>query len=176
MRQSFCYILFFFAVLCSSSFAQTGDIRGFVYEKETSEPSPYCSVYLKGTTFGAQTNLDGFFSISRIPQGDYTLMVTAIGYDTIAQPITIKSGDLITKKFFQEKSVIMFKEVEVSAEKEAKKTDVEISVQKITPKEIRQVPTIGGEPDLAQFLQVLPGVITSGDAGGQLYIRGGTPI
>jgi hypothetical protein len=163
----------FFALL---SFAQTGDIRGFVYEKESSEPSPYVSVYLKGTTYGAQTNLDGFFSITRIPPGDYTLMVTAIGYDTIAQPIIIKGGDLISKKFYQDKSVIIFKEVEISAEKEEKKTDVQISVQKITPKEIRQVPTIGGEPDLAQYLQVLPGVITSGDQGGQLYIRGGTPI
>ena len=32
--------------------AQTGDIRGFVYEQETSEPAIYTSVYLKGTTFG----------------------------------------------------------------------------------------------------------------------------
>jgi hypothetical protein len=177
MRQSRFYcIAFLILVLSASSYAQTGDIRGFVYEKETSEPSPYTSVYLKGTTYGAQTNLDGFFSISRIPAGDYTLMVTAIGYDTIAQPVTIKAGDLISKKFFQEKSVIVFQEVEISAEKEEKKTDVQISVQKITPKEIRQVPTIGGEPDLAQYLQVLPGVISSGDQGGQLYIRGGTPI
>jgi hypothetical protein len=38
------------------------------------------------------------------------------------------------------------------------------------------VPAIGGEPDLAQYLQVLPGVVFSGDQGGQLYIRGGTPV
>jgi len=177
MRQRILSTIFFFVLVSSlTSFAQTGDIRGFVYEKESTEPSPYCSVYLKGTTYGAQTNLDGFFTISRVPAGDYTIMVTAIGFDTIAQPITIKAGDLISKRFFQVKSVIMFQEVEVSAEKEEKKTDVQISVQKITPKEIRQVPTIGGEPDLAQYLQVLPGVITSGDQGGQLYIRGGTPI
>ena len=30
--------------------------------------------------------------------------------------------------------------------------------------------------DLAQYLQVLPGVIFTGDQGGQLYIRGGSPI
>jgi hypothetical protein len=175
-RGKFYFTLFLFLLFTGIAFAQTGDIRGFVYEKETSEPSPYVSVYLKGTSYGAQTNLDGFFSITRIKPGDYTLLVTAIGYDTISESITIKGGDLFTKKFFQNKSVILFQEVEISAEKEEKKTDVQISVQKITPKEIRQVPTIGGEPDLAQYLQVLPGVITSGDAGGQLYIRGGTPI
>jgi hypothetical protein len=175
-RGKFYFTLFSLLIISAVAFAQTGDVRGFVYEKETSEPSPYVSVYLKGTQRGAQTNLDGFFSITRIPAGDYTIMVSAIGFDTIAQPITIKAGDLITKKFFLVQSVITFKEVQVTAEKEEKKTDVQISVQKITPKEIRQVPTIGGEPDLAQYLQVLPGVITSGDAGGQLYIRGGTPI
>ena len=39
-----------------------------------------------------------------------------------------------------------------------------------------KIPSVGGEPDLAQYLQVLPGVIFTGDQGGQLYIRGGAPI
>ena len=38
------------------------------------------------------------------------------------------------------------------------------------------MPAVGGEPDLAQYLQVLPGVIFTGDQGGQLYIRGGAPV
>ena len=171
---------FFFAavlsLICLTSSAQTGDIRGFVYEQENSEPSPYVSVYLKGTQMVAQTNLDGFFSISKIPPGNYDVMVTSVGFDTISQPVTIVKGDFINKKFFLKKSVILFREVEVSAEKEEKKTEVLISVTKISPKDIRQVPTIGGEPDLAQYLQILPGIVTSGDQGGQLYIRGGSPI
>ncbi len=51
-----------------------------------------------------------------------------------------------------------------------------ISVNTITPREINQIPTVGGEPDIAQYLQVLPGVISTGDQGGQLYIRGGSPV
>ena len=38
------------------------------------------------------------------------------------------------------------------------------------------IPTIGGEPDLAQYLQIVPGVVFTGDQGGQLYIRGGSPV
>ncbi len=167
-----------FAIFISTGFAtaQTGDIRGFVYEEETSEPSIYNSVYLKGTTYGVQTNLDGFFSLTRVPAGNYTLMITSIGFDTVSQAISLKAGEILTKKIFVKKSVIQFREVEVTAASEEKKTEVQVSVNKITPKEIRQVPAIGGEPDLAQYLQVLPGIITSGDQGGQLYIRGGTPI
>lgn len=164
------------SLICLTSSAQTGDIRGFVYEQENSEPSPYVSVYLKGTQMVAQTNLDGFFSISKIPPGNYNIMITSVGFDTISQSISISNGGFVNKKFFLKKSVILFREVEVSAEKEEKKTEVLISVTKISPKDIRQVPTIGGEPDLAQYLQILPGIVTSGDQGGQLYIRGGSPI
>src|SRR5690606_36905776 len=56
------------------------------------------------------------------------------------------------------------------------KTEVKMSVTKVTPKEIKSMPSIGGDPDLAQYLQVLPGVTFTGDQGGQLYIRGGSPI
>ena len=83
--------------------AQTGDIRGFVYEQESTEPSIYTSVYLKGTTLGTQTNLDGFFSITRIPAGNYQLIVTSIGFDTLKVDLTIKSGDLQTKKLYLKK-------------------------------------------------------------------------
>jgi len=156
--------------------AQTGEIRGFVYEEETSEPAIYTSVYLKGTKYGSQTNMDGFFSISKLPPGEYQLFVSSIGFDSIQIPVSVTAGSLITRKLYLKKSTIEIGEVQISAESEEKKTDVRISVNKITPKEIRQVPTVGGEPDLAQYLQVLPGIVFSGDQGGQLYIRGGTPI
>ncbi len=170
--------LFFvlFSVISALASGQTGELRGFVYEEESSEPSIYTSVYLKGTTLGTQTNLDGFFTISRIPPGDYTLIVTSIGFDTISIKTTVKSGDLLTKKLYLKKSAIEIRAVDISAEDQSKKTDTRVSVNKITPKEIKQIPTIGGDPDLAQYLQVVPGVIFSGDQGGQLYIRGGTPI
>lgn len=172
-------ILLTFSILLFNTlvtFAQTGDIRGFVYEQETSEPSIYTSVYLKGTSFGGQTNVDGFFTITRVPPGEYELLVTSVGFDTIRLSLSIRPGDMITKKLYLKKSAVQMREVEVSAENAEKKTDVRVSVNKIVPKEIKQLPSVGGEPDLAQYIQILPGVIFSGDQGGQLYIRGGTPI
>ena len=88
--------LLFLLLAVKISVAQTGEIRGFIYEETSTEPSIYTSVYLKGTTFGSQTNLDGFFSISRIPPGNYFLTITSIGFDTISIEINVKSGDLIT--------------------------------------------------------------------------------
>lgn len=157
-------------------FAQTGIIRGFVYEKENGEPMMFTNVYLKGTAIGSSTDVNGFFNISKIPAGNYTLMVTTVGYDSIKIAVTVKAGAIVTQKIQMGKASIALKEFVVSADKQDAVADVRMSVVKVTPKQIKQMPTIGGEPDFAQYVQVLPGVIFTGDQGGQLYIRGGSPI
>ena len=70
MRQKV-ILVFFFIIFCSSglAIAQTGDIRGFVYEQETSEPAIYTSVFLSGTTYGSQSNVDGYYTITKIKPG-----------------------------------------------------------------------------------------------------------
>ncbi|HRY99844.1 MAG TPA: TonB-dependent receptor, partial [Bacteroidales bacterium] len=156
--------------------AQTASIRGFVYEKESGEPVIFTNVYLHRTTHGASTDVNGYFVISRIPAGTYTLMVTYLGYDTLRIPVTIKEGELITKQLYLTKASYTLIGVNISAEREEARTQTRTSVVKVTPKEIKSIPSIGGTPDLAQYLQVLPGVVFTGDQGGQLYIRGGSPI
>lgn len=156
--------------------AQDGVIRGFVYEKETGEPVIFTNVYLYRTSYGAATDVNGYFTISKIPAGSYTLMVTYMGYDTIREQVTLAKGQILTKKLYVAKSAFNLEEVQITAEQAEARTDTRTSVIKITPKQISRIPTIGGQPDLAQYLQVLPGVVFTGDQGGQLYIRGGSPI
>ena len=156
--------------------AQTGTVRGFVYEKESGEPVIFTNVYFLKTSIGAATDVNGFFTITKIPPGDYTLMVTYLGFDTLVIPMTIRPSDMITRKFYLSASSVNLNEISVSATRQEKKTETQTSIIKITPREIQQIPTIGGQPDLAQYLQILPGVIFTGDQGGQLYIRGGPPI
>lgn len=153
-----------------------GTIRGFVYEEDSGEPVIFTNVYLQGTTLGSPTDVNGYFSITDVPYGNYTLTVTYLGYDTLSTQVSVASEAIITKKLFLKKSSIKMKAVEISAEKQEALTNVTMSVTKATPKEIKQLPAIGGTPDLAQYLQVVPGVIFTGDQGGQLYIRGGSPV
>lgn len=162
-----------------SAFSQssTGTVRGFVYLKETGEPVLFTNVVLKGTSMGIATDVNGYFSITRIPPGSYTIMVTSVlGVDSLLQNITVKAGEILNQKLYLVKSNIKLGEVEISAIQESKETETQVSVNKIDPIAIKKLPTVGGEPDLAQYLQVLPGVIFTGDQGGQLYIRGGSPI
>jgi hypothetical protein len=155
----------------------TATIRGFVYLKDSGEPVLFTNVVLKGTTTGNATDVNGYFSITKIKPGTYTLLIASIlGYDSLQETITVKAGDIITKKLYLIKSAVKLKVAEVFADQEDKQTKVGISVNKIDPILIKKLPSVGGEPDLAQYLQVLPGVIFTGDQGGQLYIRGGSPV
>lgn len=170
------FVICYLCIGASISFAQTATVRGFVYDKETGEPIIFTNVYLKGTTYGASTDVNGYYAISKVPPGNYSLTVTYLGYDTLYLDIILKENQIFNKQLYLQKAAVNLKTFEISAEKQEQKTEVKMSVQKITPKEIKQIPTIGGEADIAQYLQVLPGVIFTGDQGGQLYIRGGSPI
>jgi hypothetical protein len=168
------FLLFFWPF--SNAFSQsTGSVKGFVYDKSNGEPVPFANVYFKGTTIGANTDLNGFFNINRIPPGQYVLLVTNLDYDTIRESISIKAGDIINKKFFATKGGIRLEEVEVSTTSAEKTEKTNVGTQKIDPIVINKLPSVG-EPDIAQYLQVLPGVVFTGDQGGQLYIRGGLPV
>lgn len=178
MNRSFQGLLtiFFLSLFPLFSMAQNdATIRGFVYEKASGEPVVYCNVIIEGTGIGTTTNLDGFFSM-KVPAGTHRVVATFLGYNSITETVTVDKGRIASLKLLLVESSVQLGVVEVSAEREEAKTEVRTSVTKVTPKQIEQMPSIGGEPDLAQYLQVLPGVVFSGDQGGQLYIRGGTPV
>lgn len=168
-------LIFILSILTKISFSQNATIRGFVYNKENGEPVAFSSVYLKGTTLGSSTDLNGFFSFNKIPPGEYTLLVTNLEFDTIRESVNIKGNEIVSKKFYAVKGGIALQDVEVVAESSEKLETPNVGVQKIDPVVINKLPSVG-EPDIAQYLQVLPGVVFTGDQGGQLYIRGGSAI
>lgn len=160
-----------------SAFGQgDGQIRGTVLNEKNGEPMIFTTVYLKGTTYGTSTDINGLYTIPKVPQGSYTLMVTSIGFDTIAMSVEVIADKVTNQNLVLKESEVQLDVIEISAKTEERRNNVQISTTKITPNEIKKIPSIGGEADIAQYLQVLPGVIFTGDQGGQLYIRGGSPI
>ncbi len=174
MKTKLTFLFIFLSQL--TLFAQKGSVRGFVYDKENGEAIMFCNVIIEGKSIGASTDVNGFFNITNVPVGKHTLFVTYVGYDTLRQEIVLKDKQILNQKLEISPSSVQIETVTVSADRQEMKTEVKVSVTKITPKDIKIIPAIGGEPDLAQYLQVLPGVVFTGDQGGQLYIRGGSPI
>ena len=156
-------------------------LRGFVFEKNTSEPIMFANVILqdidnKNILKGAATDVNGLYNITSLESGNYKLFVTYIGYDTTELNVFIKAGEVKTKNIEITKSSVKLNEVKISGERIEMKTEVKAASIKITSQDLKIIPSIGGEPDLAQYMQIIPGVVFTGDQGGQLYIRGGSPI
>ena len=121
-------------------------------------------------------DIEGFYSLSRVPAGTYTLVVSSMEYEGASERIELVDGKITTRNFLLEQQVIQLGSAEVNADREEQTTKVNMSVETIRPSDLKKIPSFGGQPDLVQALQVLPGFISTGDQGGQLYIRGGSPI
>ena len=158
-------------------FCQTETIRGFVYEEASSEPIIFANISLKGLSIGGVSDDNGYFIFPNIPEGNYIIEVDFIGYEKKSIPINIIYGEKPSVlKIYLSKTNFELDAVDLSTEKSENKNLVNSSVIKLTSKSLEKLPSLGGEVDLAQFLQILPGVVFTGDQGGKLYIRGGAPI
>ena len=163
-------------VIHLTSFSQNCTFRGFVYDKETGTPLVSAIVTFKSSNQGAYTDGEGLFAIAELKPGKYIAYATNVGYDTVFFALEAKSGKVISHNFYIASKSKQLNQVYVNADKIRKTKEINISKTTIKPVQLTRIPSVGGEPDLVQYLQVLPGVVFSGDQGGQLYIRGGSPV
>jgi hypothetical protein len=170
------FLLIFFSLTISLVEAQVSTIRGNVYNESSGEAVSFGTVILTGTEYHVVTDLDGFFNFTDVPPGNYNLEATFIGFDTLRTSVTLEAGQVKYLKLYMKEAAIELKTINVSASLEQRRNEVNFSKITVTPKQIKALPSAGGEADVAQYLQVLPGIISTGDQGGQIYIRGGSPV
>lgn len=77
--------------------ASTGQIKGVITDKDTGEAVIGASVAIVGTTMGAQTDLDGRFTILRLEPGKYTVRITSIQHSTVEVTDVKVRADLTTE-------------------------------------------------------------------------------
>lgn len=166
--------LFLFSTLLAQA-QEKGTIRGFVNNEESGEPVMFVTVSLKDEGKGTSTDEKGYYSLNKVEPGTYTLQVSGVGYETSSREVTVKPGQVLNEKFQVKEETRQMEEVKVSGRRQEQQENVKMSVERVEPDEIESMASVGGG-DLAQYLQVLPGVVFTGDQGGQLYIRGGSPV
>lgn len=178
-------LLIFSITFITGLFAQDFTVRGFIYEEESGEGAAYVKVLLskKGapddaSPIGATTDLEGFFSIPKLSKGTYTLTVRSMDHEEIKDEIEVGEKEILSVRYDLKKreDVKDLEGVSVYAEDRSKKTNVEMSVNKLDKKGLERLPSFGAENDVMSAMSVTPGVVTTGDQGGQMYVRGGTPI
>lgn len=127
---------------------------------------------IRGTQNGTITNEYGFYSLT-LPEGNYTVSVEYLGYETIVESIQLNRN--IRKDYKLSSEAISLSDVVVSANA-IQKTDVrkpEMSVASIPIPTIKKLPVLIGEVDIIKTILQLPGVSNAGEASSGFNVRGG---
>ena len=82
------------------------------------ETVSYATVHLKGTTRGCMTDDDGGFSI-QAPEGDYTIVVSMLGFETVEQPISLINGKETNLNIIIEEENSLLNEIVIIGNNEA---------------------------------------------------------
>ncbi len=145
-------------------------VSGIIINKTTKETVIGANIRNISRKVGCSSNRYGFFSI-KLSQLPDTLVFSHIGFksDTI---IILKSTD--TLKIELEESKTNISAFEVVAENPLINS-TSMGVVKISTKQLKQLPTLGGEADAIKAFQMMPGVQSGNEGSSSLLVRGGSP-
>lgn len=170
-------IIFFIgaSVLCTSVYSQElAALDGFITDASNGETLITANILLEGTLRGGTSNLSGYYAISGIEPGTYTVRFSYIGFDSIRREVTFAPGESVRLDIELMPAQELLDAIEVSADRITEEETRSIGVSQISVATIQQLPQVF-EPDVFRSLQLLPGVAQSSDYSSGLYIRGGDP-
>src|SRR5450755_2248207 len=145
-------------------------LSGYVRDIKSGEPVIAASIYIDKPRIGVSSDQYGYYAIS-LPKGRLILNIQSIGMkDTRRQILLAGDGKM---NIDLQGQVQMLKNVIISAEKMSNIRGVQMGVQKLDLKTLKQVPVLFGETDLLRVLLTLPGVKSVGEASSGLNVRGG---
>ena len=167
------FLMFVFFCACLHIQAQNKfTISGTVKDKQTGELLIGASVKLEGTNINAVTNGYGFYSITAA-KGNYAISINYAGYKSNTQKIDLQSN---TQLMIDLESVsTLLNEVVVSTKRKNENIAKPLmGVEKLSMKDLNNLPVLLGEKDVLKSMQLLPGIKSAGDGNSGFYVRGGS--
>lgn len=171
------YLLFFlltFIFFLNNIFAQSlGTLRGNVSDSLSGEALPFANILIEDISVGASADSKGNFIITGLNAGkSYKIKISFLGYKTEYYVIQIVENQITNLRSKLSPEAIRMQSIEKTGEKYNKPNETDLSLQRISIKEIEYLPQ-GVETDIFRSLQYLPGVKSTGDVSARYYVRGG---
>ncbi|MGV3538868.1 MAG: TonB-dependent receptor [Rufibacter sp.] len=167
----FCFILL--GAVLPSQAQQKLTLSGYVKDKANGEGLIGATVSVQELSgVGAATNEYGFFSLT-LPQGNYTVVVSYLGYVTHTQPVALTSTQKLTIELKDDQTALQEVVIVASERKDENVRSMEMSTMKMQVSEIKKMPALLGEVDVIKAIQMTPGVQTAGEGTSGFYVRGG---
>jgi hypothetical protein len=145
-------------------------LSGFVLSIRSGEPVIGASVFIEGSSAGVMTDPSGFYWIT-LPRGRHTLRIQSVGMKTTTCMLLVKGPGKFNIEM--DETVIPLKEVVVQANRDARVNSIQMGVEKLDIKTMKQMPSVLGEVDVLKVMLTLPGVQSVGEGASGLNVRGG---
>lgn len=164
--------LFAFGIAISVQAQEKFILSGTITDQQNNETLFGVNVIIVEQKTGTTTNEYGFYSIS-LPKGTYTVQISYLGYQTLNETIVLDKN--IRKNFSLSEASQQLNEVVLTDRKvKAEIRKPEMSVNKLSIQEIKEMPVILGEVDIVKSLLTLPGVTNAGEGQSGFNVRGGS--
>lgn len=152
-------------VLHANSFAgTTGKLAGKITDAETGEPVVGATVLLQGTTMGAATDINGYYYVDYITPGDYTVTISAVGYQkVVVNSVPIKIDLTFTLNMKMNQEAINSKEVVVTAQRPLVQKDLTSTSVTVSSSQISKLPV----ESVVQIIGLQAGVVGGHFRGGR---------
>ena len=148
-------------------------ISGYVKEQSTGEFMIGANVYIKETLKGTTTNQYGFYSLT-VEQGNYTLVISYIGFEDKLFPVVLDKNLRINSELLSH--AIQTEEVIIEGERPDNNVQsTQMGINEIPIETIKKLPAFLGEVDILKTIQLLPGIQSAGEGNAGFYVRGGGP-
>lgn len=147
-------------------------LRGTVVDAETGETLPCANIQLRPGVRGTAADRYGRFQINRISSGQYQIIVSFIGYETLIDSIIFTKESSQFLPFALKPTTLAAPELSVSADRERQLRAVNLSQEVLDLRELQLTSAIA-EPDLFRSMSYLAGVVQANDYNSRFYVRGG---
>ncbi len=135
-------------------------ISGHTVEKSTAEHIPFVTVRLIGTSIGTNTDATGHYFLKNVPEGDYQIEVSCIGYISQTANVKVRKNTTVEVNFELEPDVFQIETVVVTGNKsEVRRRDSSSLVDIVNA----QIFDVVGASCLAEGLNFQPGVRVEND-------------
>ena len=158
--------------ILSFQFILAGGINGKVTDAGSGDFLPGANVVLDGTNYGASSDRFGEFTISNVPDGNYTLTVTYVGYADYSDSVTVGS-DVVSRDIALSVDYVSMEAVNVTglAQGQAKALSQQRSAGNIKNVVSRDQMEKFPDQNVADVLQRLPGIALESDHGEGRYVQ-----
>ncbi|MFN6943700.1 MAG: TonB-dependent receptor [Cytophagaceae bacterium] len=164
-------VIFLFPVFAFAQNIHT--IKGQVRDAEFGFGIGGASIVVSNTNKVVYSDEAGFYKMN-LAEGNYTLVVTSLGYDTLSKKVNI-TEDTELDFMLKEESFVL-EEVQITGDAVNQNIrSTEMGTVKLDIAQIRELPVLFGETDILKTLTLMPGVQTTTDGATGLYVRGGGP-